>query len=304
MALGLHEHVSPELLEKNNVIRSRVRELCMVKPNILWLHDLPEDPESANLRIESWRKQFSKFVFVSHWQQQRYNLFHGVPFSEGVVIRNAIKPFTRAEIVAHRSSLQASTPPIRLIYHSTPHRGLGLLTYALDEIEKERPDLDWTLDVYSSFKLYGWPQRDEEYRNLFEHIKKHPRMRYHGTVPNDQIRSALLDSHAFVYPSIWMETSCLCAIEAMAAGCDVIASSLGALPETLAVGGIAPYAYTENPIEHIDVFKRQLIAYLEKMMTLRSRPAYVSDTLDRASRVNEFYSWKAVAPLWEELLSH
>ena len=38
--------------------------------------------------------------------------------------------------------------------------------------------------------------------------------------------------HIFTFPSIWPETSCISAIESMAAGCEVVATNLGALYET------------------------------------------------------------------------
>ena len=40
-------------------------------------------------------------------------------------------------------------------------------------------------------------------------------MTYHGFKPNDVVRKALSEAHIFAYPSIWVETSCISAIEAM-----------------------------------------------------------------------------------------
>jgi hypothetical protein len=42
----LHKSIPEQLLNKFQIIPSRVRELDPDKKKILWLHDLPHDPES------------------------------------------------------------------------------------------------------------------------------------------------------------------------------------------------------------------------------------------------------------------
>jgi UDP-glucose:(glucosyl)LPS alpha-1,2-glucosyltransferase len=59
-------------------------------------------------------------------------------------------------------------------------------------------------------------------------------MIYHGYAPNEKVKEAVMESHIFAYPSIFEETSCLSAIEAMMAGCHVVTTNYGALPETCA----------------------------------------------------------------------
>ena len=49
---------------------------------------------------------------------------------------------------------------------------------------------------------------------------------------NKKIIELLKKMHIFAYPSIWPETSCVSAIESMAAGCEIVTSNLGALYET------------------------------------------------------------------------
>ncbi len=43
--------------------------------------------------------------------------------------------------------------------------------------------------------------------------------------------------YIFAHTSIWPETSCISAIEAMGAGCEIVATNLGALYETCAPFG-------------------------------------------------------------------
>jgi UDP-glucose:(glucosyl)LPS alpha-1,2-glucosyltransferase len=88
----LHSSIPKELLDQFQIIPSRVRDLDPDKKKILWLHDLPNDPESAHLADADLRKRFDKIVCVSDWQMQLYNLISGVPYSECVVIKNAIYP--------------------------------------------------------------------------------------------------------------------------------------------------------------------------------------------------------------------
>ena len=42
----------------------------------------------------------------------------------------------------------------------------------------------------------------------------------------------LKEMHIYAFPSIWVETSCISAIEAMGAGCEIVTTNLGALYET------------------------------------------------------------------------
>lgn len=249
MVDGLARHIDNQLLNKFQIIPSRVRQLDPNKIPILWLHDLPWDPESAKLKDPEWRSQFKKIVFVSHWQQQMYHTVLGVPYSQGVVIKNAIEPIPQKYID------DKPTDQIRLIYHPTPHRGLEILVPVIKEMVKYHPEIH--LDVYSSFKLYGWEERDTPYSKLFDEIETHPNMTYYGTVPHEHLREAVGRSHIFAYPSIWQETSCLCAIEAMSAQCLTVTSSLAALPETCANYALM-YNYTEDINDHANMFFKVL----------------------------------------------
>ena len=119
MKQGLVDRLDDNLLDQFNIIHSRVRNLSEDKKNILVLHDLCDDPEAVHLKDPESRARFEKLVFVSNWQFQTYHARHGVPYSESIVLRNAIEP-----IELHEKDMDG---PINLIYHTTPHRGLELL---------------------------------------------------------------------------------------------------------------------------------------------------------------------------------
>lgn len=275
----------PELLSHFQIIHSRVRELDPDKKKIYVLHDLAGDPEVEHLKNGGWNK-FDKLVFVSHWQQQMYNAYLGVPFDAGVVLQNAITPIEMHE---------KPNDKVRLMYFSTPHRGLELLYPVYNRLYKEYGD-KIELNVFSSFDLYGWDVRDEPYKPLFEKLKTHPGINYSKSVPNEVIREELKRSHILAYPSIWQETSCLVMVEAMCAGLTCVHSSLAALPET-AMGCTYMYDYTENYQVHMSRFEANLEDAIDDVMmgsTMRE---------DRIEFLNETYSWENRKWQWQELLT-
>ena len=140
------EAVSEELLDKFQIFISRVEQpYDETKIRIYYAHDLPGDPAAdAALLNDGW-KNFHLLIFVSNWQMQRFIERYQIPWSRCIVILNAIDPIE--DHVKPKS-------PLRLAYWSTPHRGLNILLPVFDALHKEFPDIQ--LDVFSSYKLYGW----------------------------------------------------------------------------------------------------------------------------------------------------
>jgi glycosyltransferase involved in cell wall biosynthesis len=292
MQAELTKRLAPELLNKFQIIASRARDIDPNRIPILWCHDLAEDPEVARLADADFRAKFAKLVFVSHWQFTTYNKVLGVPYDNSIVLRNAIKPFAKAQ--------KPQDGPIRLIYHTTPHRGLNILLAAYQELSKHYGD-KIHLDVFSSFKIYGWEQRDEDYKELFKICEEHPHITYHGTKPNGEVREALLKSHIFAYPSNWQETSCIAAIEAMSAGCQVVCPSYAALPETTA-GFAYMYPWTSNLHDHANMFANVLNDAIVEHIALREARDENPSLAMQKLYVDSLYSWDNRAVEWEALL--
>jgi UDP-glucose:(glucosyl)LPS alpha-1,2-glucosyltransferase len=286
----LERRLSPELLSKFQIIPSRVRDLDPERKSILVLHDLPSDPESEHLRAKESRDRFAGIVCVSHWQANMYNLTLNVPFSELTVIQNAIEPI---------GIIPKPDDKIRLIYHTTPHRGLGILVPVFEHLAQIHPDIE--LDVFSSFNAYGWPERDAPFEELFERCRQHPRINYHGFKENAAIRVALQKADIFAYPSVWPETSCIAAIEAMSAGCTVVCPSYAALPETCA-NFAWMYPFTEVAQDHANRFAGQLHNAIIETRRVKQEGDLSRMNFQR-NYFNNFYGWNYRQHQWEQYLA-
>ena len=289
MNKALYERVDNDLLDEFYIIKSRVSWTDKNKPNVLWLHDTWDDPEVQHLKEQESRDRFAKLVFVSNYQLATYNMALGVPYANATILRNAIDPIEYKE---------KGKDVVRIIYHTTPHRGLNLVVAAVKEIAKKFGD-KIHLDVYSSFEAYGWKERDKPYEDLFEEIRQHPQMSYHGFQSNDVVRSALQEAHIFAYPSVWPETSCISAIEAMSAGCEVVCPNFAALPET--TGNFARmYQFNEDMNEHANVFANQLY----QAVVDSSNPNIQKKIMFQKNWTDNFFNWDLRAAEWTDMLQN
>jgi UDP-glucose:(glucosyl)LPS alpha-1,2-glucosyltransferase len=289
MGRRLERSVSADLLDNFQIILTRVASLDNAKYRILWVHDHPEDPTLQHLANGGWRK-FHRIVFVSNWQAQRFIERYRIPWSKCVVLLNAIEP------IAHRSDEATSQDEkIKLVYHTTPSRGLALLLKAFEKLLEQRSNIE--LHLFSSFGLYGWQQRDEEYKVLFEWAEKRPSIVCHGAKSNETVREVLRSSHIFAYPAMLPETSCLCLMEAMSAGLQCVHPNLGALYET-AANWTYMYHWQEDPGEHVRLFYRILNVVIET----RNDEQITRKLLNQKSYADVFYNWEVRAKQWEAFL--
>lgn len=236
-----------EYAEDFQVILSRVRKIEEDKIRIYWLQDLPEDPETNHLKNAESRNRFHKIVFCGQWQYNRYLSILGLPQDDKcIVIDNTIRPI---------EFIPKPTDKINLIYTSTPQRGLAILVPVFIELAKKYPNIH--LNVFSSFAIYGWNERDTVFQQLFDTCKNHPQITYHGSQPNDVVREYLQRSHIMAFPSIWQECSSHALIEAMSAGLLCVHSNLAGNCDTS--GSVTRiYQYNEDINKHAHLFYNML----------------------------------------------
>ena len=113
--------------------------------------------------------------------------------------------------------------PNSIIYAG--HPGKGGMSW-LPEIKKQLPE--YSIDVYGGGKLWG--SSEVYYEHIYQNLKEN-NINYNGQIGKIDLATALNKSKIFIYPVEYhhIETFCLVVLEAMAAGCYVIASDSGNL---------------------------------------------------------------------------
>lgn len=240
---AIAERMPAGLADDFQIICSRVRDIQEDKIRVYWVHDTHHDPETNHLRHEISRERFHKIVFCSNWQYNQYMLGLDIPITnQFTVIETPISPLVWKE---------KPKDEIRLIYTSTPQRGLSILVPVFEKLCEKYDNIH--LDVFSSYKIYGWDHADAQFEELFQKCKDHPKITYHGARPNDEVRQALEQSHIFAYPSIWPECNSRSLIEAMSAGLLCIHPNLAGLSDTS--GGLTTmYQWDTDMNRHANLF--------------------------------------------------
>jgi len=223
----LQKYVSKDILDQVQICTSIPGKVPIDpnKLNILWQKNAYNQPNLQEFfRNKDRHKEYDWYVFNSHWNYEKFRYVFDIPTERSVVIKNGLDYFPKRKIYKKGD-------PIKIIHHCTPWRGLNVLLLAMQDIK----DPNITLDVYSSSKVYGSEfseNNDQDFYALYDQAKQLPNVNYIGYKPHEYIKEVMPNYDMFVYPSIFEETSCVSALEALASGVHVITNNFGALYET------------------------------------------------------------------------
>jgi glycosyltransferase involved in cell wall biosynthesis len=264
-------------------------------PLILWTQQADDQPGISDLRDANEMKAWTGFAFVSDWQRERYGKTFGVPGDKARVLRNAVSP-AFAGSGDDVPWFAAGRPPI-LFYSSTPFRGLDVLLQAFPAIRSAVPGT--RLRVFSSMGVYQVGAADDRYRYLYERCKSLDGVEYVGSMGQTRLAAELAGTAALAYPSTFAETSCITALEAMAVGAAVLATRLGALPET--TGGLAAMIdWLPDKAALARAFADATIANLRD--TLADAAAAAAARNARIKFIRDNYLWPDRATEWTDWL--
>ena len=258
------------------------------KINVLWMHHFIDQKEAQNLGSKDFVDKLDWVVFNSNWNFEKHIDYFKIPKNKTIVIKNAIEKINFEKKPKDK---------ISLIYHTTPWRGLTLLLKVFKNLRLENVELN----VCSSTIIYG-KKFDKilgkKYEDVFNECKNTKNINYFGFLENKKIIELLKKVHIFSHPSIWPETSCISAIESMAAGCEVVTTNLGALYETC-----SPFGTFVNFDRNINNLEKSYSKVL-----LNSIKNYWSDKnqnklKSQREKINATYSWDKRSFEWKNFFN-
>jgi glycosyltransferase involved in cell wall biosynthesis len=268
---------------------------------ILWTGHAHDQPDVQELQNPAERDVYDGFAFVSDWQRDRFHEHFGINLTDSGVLRNAIAPsFCGLFSTETRILPQKSQPPV-LAYTSTPFRGLDLLLEVFPKIRSAIPGT--RLKVFSSMKVYQVSQTEDEshYGSLYRQCRETEGVEYIGSLPQPELARELRSVMLLAYPNTFAETSCIAVMEAMASGCWIVSSNLGALPETTA--GFARLISIESDWEvYKDRFVEETVQVLTKCTATNTTDSE-THLRQQVEYVNSSYTWSVRAEQWVQWLS-
>ena len=265
---------------------------------ILWMQHAVDQPAAQCLAEPEARACWDGYAFVSRWQMDGYLTAFGLDRRRCRILRNGIAPAFSGLFPAGADIVAAKPWPPVLAYTSTPFRGLDVL---LDSVPRLRAAIPGTtVRVFSSLEGYQVPAGRDPYGALYQRCRDTEGVDYVGAVSQDALAEALRGVTGLAYPNRFAETSCIAVMEALAAGCLVLSSALGALPETTA-GFARLIPVPPDPAEHAVRFAEAASAALvqwrdDRAATgrrLREQVDHVTAGMSWAERAGDWLAWLA-----------
>lgn len=213
----------PEVFDRP--VNARVR--------LLWFHDT----DAADRLTPKRAEPIDHVLCLSDWHKR--HLAGLYPFIEPKLrqTRNGIEPryFEVGEVQRN---------PHRAVYTSSPDRGLDVLLELWPRVREQVPDAELKhsyVDVYDAIA-----EQDPAigaYRQRVRELANQPGVESIGHLSQPEVARLMRSAGVWCHPS-WstptnspfFETSCIGAMEAQAAGCLAVVSSVGALRETVLLG--------------------------------------------------------------------
>lgn len=249
-------------------------------PTYIWCHDL------CFIGLEQG-PHYKAVLALSQFHKEWLTHVYRVNPEKIIVTRNGIDPkrYTEPESFAF-----VDRHPHRVVFSSSPDRGLDRAMWVMDYVVKEFPDAE--LHVYYGFDGMRAHGISAEIQRLEAMIAERPWVKFHGNVPQVALTQAFQAASVWLYPTNFLETFCITAIEALCSGVYPVVRKFGALPYTL------KDAHGQASVIDRDCETQEDFQHWAKVVICAMTAEW-----QRGVKVDpERYSWRRVAAEWTELL--
>ncbi len=244
----------------------------------LWCHDLMT-PGCEFVH------NFDNIFALSPFHKRYLNALQGIPKDKIVLTRNGIKP-DRFKNKHHDKN------PNKVVFPSSPDRGLAEAIYIVEKARKELPDLE--LHAYYGFenlRKCGLAPLADKLEGL---IAERPWVKYHGGVQQDVLAKELGEAVVWLYPAVFIESFAITALEAICSGTYPLVRDIGALPDTLKEASSAGMATVVDLGVETEMEQQEWADLLVKI---------IKEQTWKTVEVNpDDYSWQSVARSWIKLM--
>jgi len=260
------------------------------KFTMVWLHDVPNNADFTEERVD----KVNKIAVLSEYHRgllrvlKKDGTYEEMPKNKTFLTENGtfeLKPPTKKN---KRDSK-------KMIYSSSPDRGLIHLLKMWPEIKKEVPDA--SLDVYYGFNTFDVLHRDNpammKWKDGMLEMLKQPGIIHHGRVGHDELHEALKGAGVWAYPTDFTEISCITAMKAQILGTIPVTTTLAALNETVKNGIKIDADITEKDVQK---------EYIEALVDLlKDEEKQEKIRIPMMKWAKDFFTWERVAFNWDQL---
>ncbi len=259
------------------------------KFTMVWMHDVPNNPDFTEDRVD----KVNKIAVLSEFHKGLLRLDRGGKFEP---MPNEKVFLTGNGIVPMKPSKKVKRDPHRLIYSSSPDRGLVFLLKMWPDIIKEVPDAN--LHIFYGFNIFdaihkGAPGR-MKWKQMVVDLMKQPGITYHGRVGHNELHKEQAQAGIWAYPTDFDEISCITGMECQALGAVPVTTTVGAVNETVKNG-----VKVDVDIRTEEGQKE----YKEQLIKLLKNPKKQKEYRDNMMKwAQEHFLWSNVAKQWDQEL--
>jgi glycosyltransferase involved in cell wall biosynthesis len=263
---------------------------------LLWMHDVNVGPVFDG-PFGDRTKNIDAIIGLTDWHCQHMSKLYNIPIEKFIKIPNGID--------LSRFSDEQKKKKKTFVWSSSPDRGLDVVMRLWGPIRERWPDAE--LHIY-----YGW----NSINKILEIHPDHPLQSFkahlmgviedlggegagiywHDRVGQQQLARELEGYEYWLYPTYFMETFCITALEMQAAGVIPLVNNIAALNETVAHPYSKLWGWPNN--------ESFMTEFLGRLYVLDTQPKKKKEIYAAGREHASKYTWDNAYSLWQMHCDH